>query len=258
MKETRFERLKPGELEAIVRERPLAWIPVGTLEWHGPHLPVGLDALKAHAICMRAAERAGGVVLPASYFSILGMNFPWTFKYNPLAFTHLMMSTLRRLRRNGVRVMIIVTGHYPVEQVLLLIGIAHAFMAATGAVVVAVPEFAMAPETGYWGDHAAKWETSIMMELFPELVGQKEMAGISGVRGFSLMREGIMGENPAGAASRRIGADVVETIVDNFSRLADRLLVSHDKNIARRVHRETIEGQLRHAVNLLSRLLKKF
>jgi creatinine amidohydrolase/Fe(II)-dependent formamide hydrolase-like protein len=40
-------------------EAPLCYLPLGTLEWHGEHAAVGLDALKAHAVCVLAAERSG-------------------------------------------------------------------------------------------------------------------------------------------------------------------------------------------------------
>ena len=45
-----------------LRERcPVAYLPLGTLEWHGLHNPVGLDALKAHALAVRCARSGGGV-----------------------------------------------------------------------------------------------------------------------------------------------------------------------------------------------------
>lgn len=260
MSETRklqFERMLPGELDEAVRECPLAWLPIGTLEWHGPHLPVGLDALKAHALCLRIAERAGGVVLPPNYFSILGMIFPWTFRHSPAAFSRIFLSSLRQLKRYGFKVIFAITGHYPPEQVLLLMALADTFMSFNDAVVVAAPEFAMAMEAGYYGDHAAKWETSLMMELCPELVGKKELSGLAGLRGFKLMGKGIHGANPAENASRDTGAAAVRVMVDNFSELAGRLLDNPDKNIARKFHRDTISKYLRHYADLLRKYLKK-
>jgi hypothetical protein len=46
-------------LEALQRQ---------ALQWHGRHLPLGNDALKAHAILVKTAERSGGVVYPPVYF----------------------------------------------------------------------------------------------------------------------------------------------------------------------------------------------
>jgi creatinine amidohydrolase len=242
--ETRFEYMRPGELEEAVRARPLAWMPVGTLEWHGRHLPAGLDALKAHALCLRMAERAGGVVLPPNYFSTGGMLFPWTFKYSPALTANAVFSTLRQLHQYGFKVVIIITGHYPPHQVLLLMAVAESFMATHDAAVVALPEFSMAPKSGYNGDHAAKWETSVMMELCPELVDKKEMSRLSGKRGIGLFQQGIQGSNPADTASREIGASAVAEMVEKFSELATSLSDYPDKAAASRVHRKAISDFL--------------
>ena len=70
----RYEEMKPDELEHAVAEFPVAYCAFGSLEWHGRHLPVGTDALKAHGIVVRAAERYGGVALPPTYW---GFVEPW-------------------------------------------------------------------------------------------------------------------------------------------------------------------------------------
>ena len=61
-REVRFEEMFPWEIAAAMAEAPLCYLPLGTLEWHGEHAAVGLDALKAHAVCVRAAERSGGLL----------------------------------------------------------------------------------------------------------------------------------------------------------------------------------------------------
>ncbi|MFA6451285.1 MAG: creatininase family protein [bacterium] len=258
IKEIRFERMRPGELEETAREQPVAWMPLGTLEWHGRHLPVGLDALKAHALCSRIAERAGGVVLPANYFSTGGMPFPWTFKYNPSLTARAVFDTLRRLSAYGFKVIFIITGHYPPHQVLLLMAVAEAFMASSDAVVVALPEFSMAAESGYNGDHAAKWETSLMMELCPDLVDENEMSKLSGKSWLALFQRGIQGENPADAASREAGAEAVAEIIEKYSELADSLLASRDKSAARKVHRKAIADFIEYQTGNIKEQIDKY
>ena len=73
--ERRYEYLFGGELQDRIAERAIAWVPLGPLEKHGEHLPWGLDGLKAHAQCLRLAERFGGVVLPAIH--VAGIHDPW-------------------------------------------------------------------------------------------------------------------------------------------------------------------------------------
>ncbi|MFH0963476.1 MAG: hypothetical protein V2A58_05630 [Planctomycetota bacterium] len=41
--------LRPGEIVAIREAHGLIYLPVGPLEWHGPHLPLGVVAVAAEA-----------------------------------------------------------------------------------------------------------------------------------------------------------------------------------------------------------------
>jgi creatinine amidohydrolase len=60
----RYEHLNGEEARQILTARRLAILPIGALEAHGPHLPVGTDNLLAQAIAERVAEQLGGVLLP--------------------------------------------------------------------------------------------------------------------------------------------------------------------------------------------------
>ena len=55
-KEHRFERLRPNEIWSRIEEFPCVFVPSGPLEWHGLQNPIGLDAVKAQALCLRAAD----------------------------------------------------------------------------------------------------------------------------------------------------------------------------------------------------------
>ena len=59
-----YHELRPDELAALRDENPVAFWPLGLLEHHGWHLPVGFDGIKAERLCIRIAERTGGVILP--------------------------------------------------------------------------------------------------------------------------------------------------------------------------------------------------
>src|SRR2546430_7748797 len=59
--------MRPPEIAQARARLPLAFIPIGPLEWHGPHLPMGMDGLHAHTVAMEVARRVGGVVLPTYY-----------------------------------------------------------------------------------------------------------------------------------------------------------------------------------------------
>src|SRR5690606_18487082 len=78
--EVRAELLSPEELDGRIAASPIAYLPLGTLEFHGPHLPIGLDAFTGHAVCVDAARRSGGIVLPSVYQGFGGGHghYPWT------------------------------------------------------------------------------------------------------------------------------------------------------------------------------------
>ena len=58
MNKVQWELMRPHEIEAAMAGCPTAFVPLGTLEWHGLQNALGLDALKAHALCVRAAVRS--------------------------------------------------------------------------------------------------------------------------------------------------------------------------------------------------------
>jgi hypothetical protein len=52
--------MRPGQLEAAMRAFPAVYVPFGLVEWHGRHLPLGNDAIKAHAFLVRTAGGSWG------------------------------------------------------------------------------------------------------------------------------------------------------------------------------------------------------
>ena len=63
-----FEELAPSELDQIIKDSRIIYLPLGTLEWHSKHLPFGLDALVSFELCQKACKITGGCVIPPIYF----------------------------------------------------------------------------------------------------------------------------------------------------------------------------------------------
>src|SRR5688572_15923403 len=68
MRTIRFELLRPAEIVAERERFPVVFQPVGPLEWHGPHLPFGVDPLHAQEVAIRTAQLMGGVVMPTLFW----------------------------------------------------------------------------------------------------------------------------------------------------------------------------------------------
>src|SRR5262245_25892376 len=78
------------EVEEAVKERPVALVPVGAVEAHGPHLPVSADTLIATEMAKRGAKKlkergVPSLILPPVYFTVaeFGADFPGTLSVSP-------------------------------------------------------------------------------------------------------------------------------------------------------------------------------
>ncbi|MFQ6040614.1 MAG: creatininase family protein [Candidatus Poribacteria bacterium] len=218
MTEVRWENLRPRAMEQRVNEYPVVYVPFGSLEWHGYHNPLGLDTIKARALCLRAAERGGGIVTPATFWPIGGMPHPWTVRMSAELIHQLAVAIYEQMAHVGFKVIIAVTGHYGVEQVLHIKKSALEVMYRSGLSIYALPEYEVAADEGYRGDHAAKWETSLTQALFPNLVDMSEAEP----EGQPL--DGVGGEDPRIHASAELGERTANLIVERLVAVADRLL----------------------------------
>ena len=171
-----WERMLPAEFRAAQAALPVCFLPLGTVEWHGEHNALGLDAVKAHALCLRAAESAGGIVHPPLYGGMGGLDKPMTVVMEP-EFTwenNLLRPWLEKLcmefHRQGFRGIVILTGHYGHNQQLVVRETAARMTERLQIPVVGIPEYWLAHDVGYLGDHAGVGETSLLMHLHPDLV----------------------------------------------------------------------------------------
>jgi creatinine amidohydrolase len=60
----RYAELLPHEFRQRLAQRPVAYLPLGTLEWHGEHLPLGADGIISEGLMVRCARELGGIVMP--------------------------------------------------------------------------------------------------------------------------------------------------------------------------------------------------
>jgi len=235
----RYEELLPHEMEATMVKTPIAYLPFGTLEWHGPHLALGNDAVKVHELCLRIAEKAGGVVVPATYWAIGGMPHPWTTRFDEELIKRLFYAIFEQMAHVGFKVIIALTGHYGFKQYYALKKIALSFMYKSNLIIAALPEFEVVYDKGYHGDHAAKWETSILWALRPELVDMNRLS-----QNLEEPLEGVGGEDPRIHASQHLGAEIVNCMVDRLAELALRLLNDTD-SLNRSRFIQAFDSQLR-------------
>jgi creatinine amidohydrolase len=167
------ELLLPSEIEAALGARPVAYVPLGSIEHHSHHLPVGLDGLNAHGVCTHAALGSGGVVLPTLYLGVGGghTTYPWTIMAATAApLEELLTQTLRRLADFGVRLAVLFTGHFADEQLALVDDVAARWNAGADTRMRALALSVNRAGTPLAPDHAGVFETTLLSALRPELV----------------------------------------------------------------------------------------
>jgi len=225
--EYRYEYLFPRELDEAIKECPVFFVPTGLLEWHANHLPFGLDALKIHGICLRAAEKlGGGIVLPVNYFGTPGFStYVGTLTYSEEILRPLFMAYMEQLKKIGAKVIALITGHYGDTQVNFIHEIGREFAAQNPDVtIIARAEYEGVTVDGEVpADHGGKWETSMFMHLFPERLRMSEYASIIDNMKryenapFDYHKESAnwdFGEDVSKLASAELGRKAVETITD--------------------------------------------
>jgi creatinine amidohydrolase len=99
--------------ELRLKENPLVILPVGALEAHGPHLPLGADQIQAESTAMALADRLGALVAPTiAYGSCPGArNFPGTVSLSIGDLGSGVRGVLGEFARMGVRRVLVLSGH---------------------------------------------------------------------------------------------------------------------------------------------------
>lgn len=224
-RDVQMQFLRPEQLEAALRAFPVVYVPFGLIEWHGRHLPLGNDALKAHAVLVKTAEQFGGVVYPPVYFPSATYT-GGTFAQSDLAWKVPMVAALfEQIKRTGARVIIGVSGHN-IEEQIAMIERALAPVTADGTVAgVGLWEMTLSYGEESASDHAAKWETSNMMAFYPELVDLAAL-GEGPLAPDMAPPDGIGGLDPREHASAEVGRRNVELASQAIGRKAQELLAS--------------------------------
>ena len=208
--------MRPGQLEAAGRRFPVVYVPFGLIEWHGRHLPLGNDALKAHGILVKCAEKFGGVVYPPVYFHV---------EFDQEHLVPVVSELFQRLKKTGFRVIIGVSGHNMPQQIAMINNALEPVTADGSVAGVGLWEVSLSACDESSTDHAAKWETSNMMFFYPDFVDMSEL----GDRPMNLDMKppfGIGGLDPRAHASAKVGERNVELAAEAIGRKAGELLAS--------------------------------
>lgn len=218
----RYTELHAEDLASIRATTPVAYLPWGALEWHGPHLPFGLAGMTAEAIAERVAQRTGGVLLPTTWWPITALPHTDSLAVPTLIVRALFDSILGNLARAGWKVVVLISGHYAQAHELVLMDAAEDAISHHGLLTLALPPLALVDEEML--DHAALWETSQLMAVRPQLVRLDAL----GSEALTPHKHGVIGRDPRGTASAALGERALTMATDSIVRAVEELLETGD------------------------------
>lgn len=203
-------------------------VPLGSLEQHGPHLPLDTDTRIALAVATRAADGRDGVaVAPAVAFGASGEHagFPGTLSIGTPALTELLVELGRDASRDW-DAMLVVNAHGGNRDAV------QAALSRLHAEARRADVFHVSPPGA--DAHAGRTETSLLLHLDPRAV-DLAMADAGETRPVSdlmdrLRRDGLRSVSPNGVlgdprnATAEEGARLLAELVGDCTRALDALI----------------------------------
>jgi creatinine amidohydrolase len=188
MKPVHLAELKPRELKKIASKKPLILIPIGTTEWHADHLPLGVDSLLSQAICDDISARTGCVVAPLLSYGISKNLKPEKGYFgtvdtiNVETLAALLVDLGKGYAKMGFKEVVLLNGHGETDH-WEAINSAISRSKKIEMVMLSAYDFTkdeirelddIEKTWPFAPDHAAEWETSMMLHYFPKLVEMKD------------------------------------------------------------------------------------
>ena len=183
------ELYDPEFRKSIKSKKPTIIIPVGSIEQHGPHLPISTDSDIVTEIASRLAKKCGFIVFPTISYGV-------SLEHEPLFNLSLKENNLRKilddiitsLGKNHIKKIIILNGHHGNLQVLNRIGMEGV------------------SKLSYWHfmkhefDHAGFVETSLMLAISNKVKMKKAKKGLitKGLSKDEVKRIGELSTKPGG------------------------------------------------------------
>jgi creatinine amidohydrolase len=172
-----WEALTAPDFEKAVRETGVCILPLGVLERHSDHLPLGTDFLVVHKVACLAAEIEPAVVFPPFYFGQIyeARCFPGALTIKPTLLIELLQSVMDEIGRNGFKKIILLNGHGGNSALLPFLA-QCALWEQKPYTIYLVREWFSDEQEREWeamrdttyGGHACEHETSMLLGIYPE------------------------------------------------------------------------------------------
>jgi len=247
--EVRYLYLRPAQIAKRRDECPIAYIPLGTIEWHGFHSPLGTDSLISEHFAIRCAQLGGGLAMPPLHWgdnrieAIIDAGparegIAEAMGWDPEGATasrwmreeadqnrlyhDLLLHILNQVENYGFRVATFICGHYPlVDRAQCAILEYNKGCRKTGKMIAwATVDFLHLNDRyrAVAGGHSSGWETSYLLAAHPERVDLSTLPP----RGEEVL--GVFGPMPPHDASAELGEKVFQEVTEGIVKEAHKRL----------------------------------
>jgi creatinine amidohydrolase len=176
------ELTAPNFVKAVTQSGKVCIIPLGIIEKHGPHMPLGTDLIDVRAQVLNAVKEEYAVVFPEYYVGQINeaRHQPGVVAYSPELIWKMLQETCNEISRNGFEKIIFVNGHGGNNDLVKYFCMSQLSEKRNYAIYLFQPKTdpnehkkveelmrKMPPSTG---EHAGAIETSYMLAVRPDLV----------------------------------------------------------------------------------------
>ncbi len=169
------------DFAAGLRKTRTVIIPFGSVEEHGPHLPLGTDTIHVYEVCKEASRQIPIFVAPPLFYGVCRStrNHPGTVGIRASTLRTVTADLVSDLYRQGLRHFLIISGHASGLQVSCLTEVGEELLQTYPDIRVATLSILDLAMNGWQevivtkdDSHAGEVETSVMLHLRPQLVGE--------------------------------------------------------------------------------------
>jgi creatinine amidohydrolase len=225
------------EFAAAMESGPVVILPIGSMEEHGEHLPLGSDTIEIDFVMGRLSEKLDCVILPTLNYGNCGStyNFPGTISVSFDSLRAFIIDILEEIVRHGGRRILVISGHAGTDHMAAMRMAAKSIVKKNPEVkTMVMSDYDLVPDykggnIPSWDGHGGKAETSRMLNIRPDISRRGKVATRAKYNEFMVLPDpesqfpsGVNGD-PRGAS-----AELGKKIDDYVLR---RLLALIEKNL---------------------------
>ena len=219
------DQFDPDLRKRIEKKKQIAIIPVGSIEQHGPHLPISTDSDIVTEIAFRLSEKINGLLLPTISYGISSEHFPFfNLSVKKSTLSKILDDVCESVIKNGISRILIINGHYGNLDSL------RGFEKKNSRRKIKI--------FSYWKymsrefDHAGNVETSMMLAISKNVnmkkakkgfdtegMSKQEISRINKLAQKSFPKvtgNGVWGDPTKSSA--KIGREIIKEVVDNLAK----------------------------------------